>query len=50
MLDVIYSLPTWLLGVLIVGIATALPALGLLVVHRLVPAEARRPRTTSPAR
>ena len=42
MLDLMYSLPTWLLGVLIVGASAVLAALGLLVVHRLVPAEARR--------
>jgi hypothetical protein len=42
MLDVLYRLPTWLVGVLIVGVSTILPAVGLLVVHRRVPAEARR--------
>ncbi len=43
MTDVIYRIPTWLLGVLIVGLAAGLSMLGLLVVHRLVPLEKRRP-------
>ncbi len=42
MLDLIYNVPTWLLGVLIVGLAGALPMLGLVVVHRRVPLEVRR--------
>jgi len=44
MLDLIYSVPTWLLGVLIVGLSAALPMLGLVIVHRLVPLEVRRPQ------
>src|SRR5207247_1054919 len=42
MTDVIYRIPTWLLGVLIVGLAAGLSALGLVVVHRFVPVESRR--------
>jgi hypothetical protein len=42
MLDTIYSLPTWVLGVLVVGLAAAVSGLGLLVVHRFVPTEVRR--------
>jgi hypothetical protein len=42
MTEVIYRIPTWLLGVLIVGLSAGLSALGLLVVHRLVPFENRR--------
>ena len=42
MVNLIYSIPTWLLGVLIVGLAAALSAAGLLVVHRVVPMEVRR--------
>lgn len=34
MLDALYSLPTWLAGALIVGLATALSGVGLFVVHR----------------
>src|SRR5215470_15905776 len=41
--DVIYSVPTWLLGVLVVALSAILSGAGLLVVHRLVPADARRP-------
>src|SRR5437667_7906144 len=43
MTDVIYRIPTWLLGVLIVGLSAGLSMLGLVVVHRLVPMEKRRP-------
>jgi hypothetical protein len=43
MTDVIYRIPTWLLGVLIVGLSAGLSMLGLVVVHRLVPLEKRRP-------
>ena len=42
MLDTIYSLPTWVLGVLVVGLAAAVSGLGLLVVHHFVPTEVRR--------
>ena len=42
MLDTMYSLPTWILGVLVVGLAAAVSGLGLLVVHRFVPTEVRR--------
>ena len=42
MLDTMYSLPTWVLGVLVVGLAAAVSGLGLLVVHRFVPTEVRR--------
>ena len=42
MVNLLYSIPTWLLGVLIVGLSAALSALGLLVVHRIVPVEERR--------
>jgi hypothetical protein len=42
MTEVIYRIPTWLLGVLIVGLSAGLSALGLVVVHRLVPFENRR--------
>src|SRR5688500_11429308 len=42
MTEVIYRIPTWLLGVLIVGLSSGLSALGLIVVHRLVPLENRR--------
>lgn len=34
MLDALYSLPSWLAGVLVVGLATALSGAGLFVVHR----------------
>lgn len=44
MANLIYGLPTWLLGVLTVGIAAVLSALGLVVVHRLVPTDRRRPQ------
>jgi hypothetical protein len=37
-----YSLPTWVLGVLVVGLAAAVSGLGFLVVHRLVPIEVRQ--------
>ncbi len=43
MTDVIYRIPTWLLGVLIVGLSSGLSMLGLVVAHRLVPLERRRP-------
>jgi hypothetical protein len=43
MTDVIYHIPTWLLGTLIVGLSAGLSMVGLLVVHRLVPLEKRRP-------
>lgn len=42
MLDTIYSLPTWVLGVLVVGLAATVSGLGLLVVHHVVPTEVRR--------
>ena len=42
MLDAMYSLPTWVLGVLVVGLAAAVSGLGLLVVHRFVPTDVRR--------
>jgi hypothetical protein len=42
MIDAIYSLPTWLLFALVVGLSGALAALGLLVIHHLVPADVRR--------
>jgi hypothetical protein len=42
MTEVIYRIPTWLLGMLIVGLAAGLSAGGLVVVHRLVPFENRR--------
>lgn len=43
MTEVIYRIPTWLLGVLIVGLSAGISMLGLVVVHRLVPLERRRP-------
>jgi hypothetical protein len=43
MVDLVYSIPTWLLGVIIVGLSTVLSGIGLVVVHRLVPAHARQP-------
>jgi hypothetical protein len=42
MLDVLYDIPTWLLGILIVGLSALLPMLGLVLVHRLVPLDVRR--------
>jgi hypothetical protein len=42
MLTVINGIPTWALFVLIVGLSGALSALGLLVVHRMVPTDVRR--------
>jgi len=42
MLDLIYSVPTWLLGLLIVGLSAVLPMLGFVAVHRLVPLDVRR--------
>jgi hypothetical protein len=42
MVSLIESIPTWLLFVLVVGFSGGLAALGLLVVHRLVPADVRR--------
>jgi hypothetical protein len=42
MTEVIYRIPTWLLGVLIVGLSAGLSMLGLIVVHRFVPLERRR--------
>jgi hypothetical protein len=42
MLNVLDGIPTWLLFLLVVGVSGALAALGLLVVHRLVPADVRR--------
>src|SRR5262245_44183777 len=42
MTELMYGIPTWLLGVLIVGLSAALSAGGLAVVHRLVPLESRR--------
>ena len=43
MINVIYSVPTWLLGVIITGLFTVLSGAGLVIVHRLVPVDARRP-------
>jgi len=42
MVDVVYSVPTWILGVLIVGVSTTASALALAFVHRRVPTEVRR--------
>ena len=42
MIDLVYGIPTWLLGLFIVGLSAGLSALGLLVVHRIVPMEERR--------
>ena len=42
MIDALYSVPMWLLGVLIVGLSIVLSMLGLAVADRYVPAEARR--------
>lgn len=42
MVNLIDGSPTWLLFVLVVGVSGVLSALGLLVVHRLVPADVRR--------
>ena len=42
MMTLIDALPGWLLFVLVVGLSSLLPALGLLLVHRLVPVEVRR--------
>jgi hypothetical protein len=42
MVDLIDGIPTWLLFVLVVGLSGVLSALGLLIVHRLVPADVRR--------
>jgi hypothetical protein len=41
LLDVIYSIPTWLLGVIIGAVASALPGGALWLVQRRVPAEVR---------
>lgn len=38
----IYGLPMWLLGVLVVGLASGVSALGVVVAQRCVPAERRR--------
>jgi len=42
MLDAMYSLPTWVLGGLVVGLAAAVSGVGLLIVQRFVPTEVRR--------
>jgi hypothetical protein len=42
MVNLIDGIPTWLLFALVVGLSGVLSALGLLVVHRLVPADVRR--------
>ena len=43
MVNLIYGIPTWLLGLVIVTLSTVLSGAGLVVVHRLVPADVRRP-------
>jgi len=43
MINLIYSIPTWLLGIIIVALSTLLSGGGLVVVHRLVPADVRQP-------
>jgi hypothetical protein len=42
MAHLVYSIPTWPLGILIVSLAAALSALGLILVHRTVPLDVRR--------
>lgn len=42
MINVIYSVPIWLLGVIVVGLSVAFSMLGLVVAHRHVPTELRR--------
>src|SRR5262245_103390 len=42
MVTLVDSVPTWALFVLVVGLSGVLSALGLLVVHRFVPADVRR--------
>src|SRR5688572_6731138 len=43
MLDLLYGLPTWLAGLLVVGIATVVPGAALYVVHTRIPVHTRRP-------
>jgi hypothetical protein len=42
MADVVYGVPTWILGVLIVGLSAGVSALALVVVHRRISNEVRR--------
>jgi hypothetical protein len=42
MANLVYSIPTWPLGLLIVGLAATVSALGLTLVHRVVPLDVRR--------
>ena len=43
MVDLVHSIPAWQLGIIVVGVSIVLSGLGLVIVHRLVPVDERRP-------